>query len=89
MIMAVQYVKGSNPLGALGNVAGLAGTAMGVPWLTALGMGMDAYGQFRSGAGYKTPGWINKNSLDEVGGLFGNIASKDNPDQKTKRGKLG
>ncbi len=86
--MSVKYVEGSNPLGALGNVAGLAGTAMGVPWLTALGAGMNAYGQLSGGGGYQTPGWINQNNnpLGWLGGITsGNIAS--NPDQKTARGK--
>ena len=86
--MSVQYVKGGNYLGALGTLAGMAGTAAGMPWLSALGMGMDAYGQLRSGTGYKTPGWVNHNTMEEIGGLFkGNIA--DNPDEKTRRGKLG
>lgn len=85
--MAVHYVKGGNSLGALGNFAGIAGTAFGVPWLSALGMGINAYGQLRGGEGYNTPGWVNCNSLDDIGGLFsGNIAS-NNPDMKSARGK--
>lgn len=88
--MSVHYVKGGNTLGALGSIAGLAGTAAGVPWLSALGLGMNAYGQLRGGGGYQTPGWVNRNTIDEIGGLFsGNIASQDNPDAKTRKGKLG
>lgn len=87
--MAVQYVKGSNPFGALGSIAGIAGTAAGIPWLSALGMGMDAYGQLSKGGGYTTQGWQNQNSnpLNWLGGLMsGNIASS-NPDQQTRKGK--
>ncbi|MBQ4429986.1 MAG: hypothetical protein II877_00675 [Synergistaceae bacterium] len=87
--MSVHYVKGGNTLGALGSIAGLAGTAAGVPWLSALGLGMNAYGQLRGGGGYTTPGWqnTNNNPLNVIGGLFsGNIASQ-NPDIKSARGK--
>ncbi len=87
--MSVHYVKGGNTLGALGSIAGLAGTAAGVPWLSALGLGMNAYGQLRGGGGYQTPGWLNTNNnpMNVIGGLFsGNIASQ-NPDIKSARGK--
>ena len=87
--MAVQYVKGGNSLGTLGTIAGLAGTAMGVPWLSALGMGMNAYGQLQGGGSYQTPGWLNQNNnpFSWLGSLSqGNIASQ-NPDQISARGK--
>ncbi len=85
--MSVKYVKGGNTLGALGTIAGLAGTAAGVPWLSVLGAGMNTYGKLRGG--YQTPGWVNTNNnpLNVIGGLFsGNIASQ-NPDIKSARGK--
>ncbi len=88
MIMAVHYVKGSTPLGSLGTFANIAGLATGQPWLTALGMGMNAYNTYNNGT-YQTPGFQNQNNnpLNIFGGLFsGNIASK-NPDMKTQGGK--
>lgn len=86
--MAVQYVKGSSPLGSLGRIASIAGMATGQPWLTALGMGANAYNTYNNGM-YQTPGFLNTNSnpLNMFGGLFsGNIASR-NPDMKTQGGK--
>ncbi|MBR0167336.1 MAG: hypothetical protein IJQ08_01550 [Synergistaceae bacterium] len=85
--MSVKYVKGNSPLGSLGSIANIAGMATGQPWLSALGMGMNAYNSFSNGT-YKTPGFQNTNSnpLNIFGGLFsGNIAS--NPDNITQRGK--
>ena len=83
--MAVQYVKGgSGLLDYFANNAQIVGMATGQPWLTALGAGVNAY---NSGGSYTTPGWVNKNTMDEIGGLFkGNIASKK-PDMKTQGGK--
>ena len=58
--MAVHYVKGgSGLLRYLGNNAKIVGMATGQPWLTALGMGVNAY---NSGEGYSTPGFMNKNN---------------------------
>ncbi len=85
--MSVKYVKGSSPLGSLGTLASLGGMVTGQPWLTALGMGMNAYNTYNNGT-YQTPGFQNKNNnpLFNLGGLFsGNIAG--NPDQITQGGK--
>ena len=85
--MAVQYVKGSSPLGSLGRIASIAGMATEQPWLTALGMGANAYNAYNNGT-YQTPGFQNTNSnpLYWPGLMTGNIASK-NPDLKTQGGK--
>lgn len=85
--MSVHYVKGSNMLDNLGQVASLAGMVTGQPWLTALGMGANAYNTYNNGT-YQTPGFQNQNNnpLLDLGGLLsGNIAS--NPDQITQGGK--
>ena len=86
--MSVQYVKGSSPLGSIGTIAQIGGMALGVPWVSALGMGMNAADGLING--YKTPGFQNtsNNPLLSLGGLFsGNIAA--NPDSQTRKGKLG
>lgn len=85
--MSVQYVKGSNPFGTLGMLANIGGIVTGQPWLTALGQGMNAFGQFSNG--YTSPGFqnTNNNPMNWLGGLMaGNIAT-NNPDQTTQRGK--
>ena len=84
--MSVQYVKGSSPLGSIGTIAQLGGMALGVPWVSALGMGMNAADGLING--YQTPGFQNYNSnpLLGLGGLFSsNIAA--NPDLLSQRGK--
>ena len=87
--MAVQYVKGSRPLGNIGTIAQLGGMALGVPWVSALGMGMNAADGIING--YQTPGFQNSSSKYQdwiLGGLTsGNIAA--NPDSQTRKGKLG
>lgn len=89
MIMAVHNVKGgSGLLNYFANNAQIVGMATGQPWLTALGMGMNAYNTYNNGT-YQTPGFQNQNNnpLNIFGGLFsGNIASQ-NPDMKTQGGK--
>ena len=88
--MAVQYVKGGNGfLGGLGTLAQIGGLVTGTPWVSALGMGMNAVnGMMNSGGGYQTPGFQNYNSNPLLGLgsiLSGNIAG--NPDNLTQRGK--
>ncbi|MBQ3399556.1 MAG: hypothetical protein IJG51_11760 [Synergistaceae bacterium] len=86
--MSVQYVKGSSPLGSLGTIAQIGGMAMGVPWVSALGMGMNAADGLING--YNTPGFQNSSNKYQdwiLGGLTGsNIA--ENPDAKARKGKL-
>lgn len=85
--MAVHYVSGGSPFGTLGMLANLGGIVTGQPWLTALGQGLNVYGQYRNG--YTSPGFQNQNNnpLNWLGGLMkGNIAT-NNPDQTTQRGK--
>lgn len=84
--MPVHYVKGSSPLGNIGTLAQIGGMAFGVPWVSALGMGMNAADGLING--YTTPGFQNQNNnpLLSLGSLFsGNIAAK--PDNITARGK--
>ena len=87
--MSVQYVRGGNTLGSIGTIASVAGMVTGQPWLTALGQGMNAYGQIRNGGSYTTPGFQNQNNnpLNWLGGLMAGNIARNNPDQTTQRGK--
>ena len=89
--MAVIVQKGRSLLGSLGTLAQIGGMAMGVPWVSALGMGMNTADGLING--YQTPGFQNSNAMQDYSGLLnvlggissGNIAGT--PDMTTQRGK--
>ncbi len=78
--MAVQVVQNNSmgPLGMLGTLGALGGTAFGLPWLTALGMGMSGADSLMKG---KKPAAAESGGLTEIikgmGGLLKNIGTKD------------
>ena len=79
--MAVQYVKGGNGiLGGLGT--------LGHPWVSALGMGMNAVDGMVNG--YQTPGFQNTSDkyMDFILGGLNSENIAENPDSKTRKGKL-
>lgn len=81
--MAVQVIRndGMGPLGMLGTLGALGGTAFGVPWLTALGMGMSGADSLMRGKKPTTTesGGLTK-ILEGMGGLLKNIGTKDASD---------
>ena len=64
--MAVQVIRndGMGPLGMLGTLGALGGTAFGVPWLTALGMGMSGADSLMRG---KKPTTTESGGLTKIG----------------------
>ena len=87
--MAVQYVKGGNGfLGGLGTLAQIGGLATGTPWVSALGMGMNAVDGMVNG--YQTPGFQNTSDkyMDFILGGLNSENIAENPDSKTRKGKL-
>ena len=81
MAVTVLQNDGMGPLGMLGTLASLGGTAFGAPWLTALGMGMSGADSLTRG---KKPTTTESGGLAEIlkgmGGLFKNIGTKDAQD---------
>lgn len=74
--MAVQVLeKQPGILSNIGNLASLAGTLTGQPWLTALGMGMSATDGLINGSGYSSTAEDALGKLKEVIGGWKNPAS--------------